>query len=186
MNMPGNFKKEDIRILKTHRALINSMSKLLELHNFTRITTNDLCEEAQISRATFYFHFADKYDLLKYWLENRKPMLINKKDTKEEVEKRVNHFVSDNLKSIKHLIDNANSETSELLYNFTFSLLDLQMEETDSKEMYQERLLFTQFCSGGMMNYLWHYVNGNFSEDFQIMNPYYCGLLDALIECCPK
>jgi len=61
MNLGGNFKKDDIRIIKTNKALVAAMFLLLENRKFAQITVNDLCEEAQISRATFYTHFRDKY-----------------------------------------------------------------------------------------------------------------------------
>lgn len=45
--------KKDLRVVKTQRALIAAMSSLLERHKFKRITVRDICEEAQVSRATF-------------------------------------------------------------------------------------------------------------------------------------
>jgi len=46
---------------------MNAVLKLLNRRNFEKITVNDICEEALVSRATFYAHFNDKYDLFKYW-----------------------------------------------------------------------------------------------------------------------
>jgi AcrR family transcriptional regulator len=43
---------------------------MLENQSFKKITVNDICQHAMISRSAFYLHFGDKYDLLRYCVEN--------------------------------------------------------------------------------------------------------------------
>lgn len=62
-------KKRDLRIKKTQRLLAFAMLALLEKNSFGKITVNDLCTEAMVSRSTFYAHFEDKYALLRFCLE---------------------------------------------------------------------------------------------------------------------
>lgn len=57
--------KQDLRIKKTQRALTLAILALLEKQPFSKITVNDICAEAMISRSAFYTHFEDKYALLK-------------------------------------------------------------------------------------------------------------------------
>ncbi|POA00817.1 TetR/AcrR family transcriptional regulator, partial [Staphylococcus carnosus] len=52
----------DLRVIKTKRALSDSLFKLLENTMFSSITVNMICEEALVHRTTFYKHFYDKYD----------------------------------------------------------------------------------------------------------------------------
>lgn len=66
--MAGNFKKEDLRVIKTQNAFHNAIVFLLERRSFKQLTVNELCEEALASRAAFYSHYKDKYDLLESWL----------------------------------------------------------------------------------------------------------------------
>lgn len=61
--------KQDLRIKKTQRALALSLLTLLEQTNFQKITVNDLCAEAMVSRSAFYSHFEDKYALLGFCME---------------------------------------------------------------------------------------------------------------------
>ena len=49
-------------------ALLKSMESLLHHKSFSKISVNELCRHAQISRSAFYANFADKYELLKYCL----------------------------------------------------------------------------------------------------------------------
>ena len=48
----------------TKRQLSVSLQKLLVQNQLDKITIQDLVNEAQVSRKTFYYHFQDIYDLL--------------------------------------------------------------------------------------------------------------------------
>ena len=54
---------EDRRVRKTKRAAKDTLVRLLGRKNFDQITVTELCDEADISRITFYTHYADKYEL---------------------------------------------------------------------------------------------------------------------------
>lgn len=55
---------EDKRIRKTKKYLKDTLVRLLDDESFEQITVTQLCESADVSRITFYSHYADKYDLL--------------------------------------------------------------------------------------------------------------------------
>lgn len=61
-------KKTDLRIIKTHKALCDTFLEMLEKKKFENITVNELCENAMVRRATFYKHFADKYDFFGFFI----------------------------------------------------------------------------------------------------------------------
>ena len=48
----------------TKRALAQSLKKLLQTKPLSKITINDIAEDCGVSRMTFYYHFADIYDLV--------------------------------------------------------------------------------------------------------------------------
>ena len=56
--------KEDARVIKTKSKLFQSFKSLLAEKPYEEITVNELCNRAEIRRATFYKHFTDKYDFL--------------------------------------------------------------------------------------------------------------------------
>lgn len=58
--------EKDLRVIKTKRALSQSLYVLLEKYAFSTISVNQICNEALVHRTTFYKHFYDKYDLLIY------------------------------------------------------------------------------------------------------------------------
>lgn len=53
----------DKREIKTTRSIKNAFLKLRSRKNIEQITVRELAEEAEISKATFYLHYKDIYDL---------------------------------------------------------------------------------------------------------------------------
>ena len=52
----------DLRIQKTYAALTRAFTDLLKVKSFEQITVKELCDSAVVRTATFYNHFADKYE----------------------------------------------------------------------------------------------------------------------------
>jgi AcrR family transcriptional regulator len=57
-------KKEDRRIQRTRQLLLQALMSLVAEKGFDEVTVQDIIDRANIGRATFYAHFADKEDLL--------------------------------------------------------------------------------------------------------------------------
>lgn len=57
--------KLDRRVKYTRMVLKESFIKLLEKKDISQITIKEICEDADINRATFYAHYSDQYDLLR-------------------------------------------------------------------------------------------------------------------------
>lgn len=57
--------KVDRRVKYTKMVLKESFINLLEKKDISQISIKEICEDADINRATFYAHYSDQYDLLK-------------------------------------------------------------------------------------------------------------------------
>lgn len=55
--------------LSAKTALINTLTDLLHKKSFQKISVNELCETASVSRSAFYANFEDKYHLFSCCLE---------------------------------------------------------------------------------------------------------------------
>lgn len=55
---------EDRRLRKTRKAIVQGVILLLKKYNIDEITIQQIADEADINRATFYKHYVDKYQLL--------------------------------------------------------------------------------------------------------------------------
>lgn len=56
-------KKKDLRVMRTHKMIIEAFFHLVEEKGFESITVQEIADRAMINRATFYAHFKDKQDL---------------------------------------------------------------------------------------------------------------------------
>ena len=54
----------DARVRYTKMVITQSFIKLLGKKPLSRITVKEICEAAELNRATFYKHYLDVYDLL--------------------------------------------------------------------------------------------------------------------------
>ena len=73
-------KKGDLRIRKTYDALIRAFEALLARKTFDSMSVNELCDTALIRRPTFYSHFEDKYDFLRFYLNEIQSRIESESD----------------------------------------------------------------------------------------------------------
>lgn len=75
----------DLRIKKTHKLLMESLIKLLEEKPINEIKLTEICNLAMVHKTTFYNHFKDKYDLLKYTILNIQKEMLSKLPTTNNI-----------------------------------------------------------------------------------------------------
>jgi AcrR family transcriptional regulator len=57
-------RKSDRRVKYTRMVIKESLIRLLKVKPITKITVKEICDGAEINRATFYAHYRDQHDLL--------------------------------------------------------------------------------------------------------------------------
>ena len=62
--MPAQTRKTDRRTLYTRQVVKDALLELLENNPYGKINVTMLCKQAQITRATFYLHYADLNEVL--------------------------------------------------------------------------------------------------------------------------
>lgn len=167
--MSANADKQDLRIRKTHCALKDALFSLLSRRRFDKITVNDLCEEAVISRTAFYAHFEDKYALLKFSLEEIKRDIedYEREHTDSENIINMNAYILKNGKLLKNLIDESNTELMNILIELLTKDISKRICADENLSAYDHALV--NFCAGGFANLLLWQLKNNFpmeSGDF--------------------
>ncbi len=61
----------DPRTLRTRKLLQQALLDLLKIREFDEISVQDIAEAATINRATFYAHYADKFELIECVIASR-------------------------------------------------------------------------------------------------------------------
>ncbi len=59
----------DLRQRKTRKLLVEALAQLLVERPYQEVSVVDICRRAMVHRTTFYAHFNDKQELLRYLLE---------------------------------------------------------------------------------------------------------------------
>ena len=122
-------KKIDLRILKTYKALTTTFLQLLEKKRFEDITVNELCNLAMVRRATFYKHFADKYEFFIFVIRETQQQFY-KENTITFGDERSKAFYLNLLRrTISFISENEKLIQSILQSNMTSSLLDILSEQ---------------------------------------------------------
>lgn len=111
LTFKGN--KMDRRVKYTRMVLKESFIDLLEKKDVSRITVKEICENADINRATFYAHYSDQYDLLRKiedeFVENIRAYLgeLNQKNDQVNsvlLAEKIFEYIKENAKLCKLLL----------------------------------------------------------------------------------
>ncbi|TAH74748.1 MAG: TetR/AcrR family transcriptional regulator [Anaerolineaceae bacterium] len=120
--------KDDRRVKYTKMVLKDSFISLLEKKDISQITVKEICENADINRATFYSHYTDVYDLLKKieneLLENVNVHLLQlyqkgKKVNETDLAEKIFGYIKENAKLCKLLL----SERGDLSFQKKIMIL---------------------------------------------------------------
>lgn len=113
----------DIRVQRTNRLLFTTLHNLLQRHAFREIMVRQICAEANISRAAFYLHFYDKYDLLKHYLADVRRDIASERYAFGGTEGKMIRFIHENAKGIAGVMKDADGEVLALVRDFIHALL---------------------------------------------------------------
>ncbi len=178
--MSVNTEKQDLRIRKTHKALKGALLSLLSQRRFDKITVNDLCEEAVVSRTAFYAHFEDKYALLKFSLETIKKDIdeYEREHIDSENIVNLNEYIRKNGKLLKNLIDEGNTEVMNILIGMLTNDVFSKLCADENLSAYDHALV--NFCAGGFANLLLWQLKNNFPMESGDLGEYVDKPLKAL------
>lgn len=96
-------KNEEIS-LRTKQALALALKQTMEKKPLSKITVTELIQICDINRNTFYYHFSDIYDLLKWMLEQEAIEVVRKIDLLVNTEEAI-RFVMDYVDENAHIIN---------------------------------------------------------------------------------
>lgn len=150
----------DRRQQKTRQAVFLAFSNLLERKSFGNITVQEIIDEANVGRSTFYAHFETKDDLLKVMCTDIFQHVFSE-DLKQEsnhdfshaghdFEKAITHILyhlQDNKKNLKGLLS---CESGDIFMKYFKSYLSEMFSDYVGKIHYQaptEYVLNMMICS---------------------------------------
>jgi len=162
------YPQQDIRVTKTHKALAETMMGLLEQKSFQKITINDICQNAMVSRSTFYFYFEDKYQLLLFCLQierERLEMSMKKKEPREFIHSMLS-IIKEREKWYHNLFKSEiNLELIQMLQNFFYEFFSDSLTEFEKQgaELAGPIPLLAVYYSNGLTGMVMWWIENGFS-----------------------
>ncbi|MDP4118512.1 MAG: TetR/AcrR family transcriptional regulator [Bacillota bacterium] len=160
-------KDVDLRVKRTHKLLSESLVSLMIEKPFEKISVVDICERAMVHRATFYAHFEDKYQLLRYCMSSFEKPFDKEYPTSHDIEGYKRYYISvatdiilelEKNKALFKSLIRKNKEES-LTANIRYVITDkikgkLEKCEENSVKLPVPPEFLAHFYSGGAMNIL--------------------------------
>lgn len=157
----------DLRIQKTYKALIDTFLQLLQTKRFENITINELCELAMVRRATFYRHFADKYEFFTFFVQCIQQEFRNRIVPREQAGNDVSPYI-DIIRFALDFLDENETLVHSLMESNAFPLLldliseqiildvkdRLQTDQNNGKELPLSPELMAFSYTGALLNTL--------------------------------
>lgn len=148
---------------KSAKALKRSLHTLLQKHTFLSLTVNDLCQEAEVSRSSFYQNFIDKYDLFESYLKDLYEYTLNLRalNSEEEFISGFLTFLFENRKFIKNSFDFQDAELAYIHVNLIESTLTrLSLLKNESLNPHSDDFkIKIRFLAGGLLGLVTTIVN---------------------------
>ena len=169
----------DLRIVKTKAKLRGAFAKMMQTKSFDDITVFDLCDAAEVRRATFYRHYTDKYHFLSCIVSTIIEEIVAKVGTIEENDNPIDYYcnyvreVIEYFKAKNSLMKNiiessAFSTVKDIVLHGTLSSFkhDLSKSLGSGAELPARVDILSEFLNGGIAHIviLW-LTNDNVSDE---------------------
>lgn len=137
--------------MKTKLALANALKAAMKTKKLSKITVSELICACDINRKTFYYHFQDIYDLLKWTLERETLDVVKNFDLIINTEEAI-RFLMDYTEKNNYIVNGAfdsmgYEELKRFFHNDLFSVIYGAIENGEGKLHVQLEPQFKQFLA---------------------------------------
>lgn len=166
-------KKTDLRIIKTKKALYESLLSLMKDQTFEEIKVSEICTNALVNRSTFYAHYNDKYELLVALLNDLKLNLLTSLKSNENEINSKEYFMKMLELLINHIDEKREIYSAILTNNKNGILMDILFDvaDKDIKERIEDNKqditkdipseIITKFYLGAIVNIGMEWIRNN-------------------------
>ena len=130
--------KHEVTTLNTKKTLSASLKKCMERKPLSKITVTDIVNECGLNRKTFYYHFQDVPDLLKWTLEQEAVDVVKEFDLLNELEAALRfavNYIRENSHIINCAYDSMGRDELKRFLNHDFQSIAMELiEQIERKE----------------------------------------------------
>lgn len=175
------------KMKRTKKIIMDSLLELLKKQDFTKIMVNDICANANISRATFYMYFEDKYNLLKYTYCHLNKMICDsspERNLKNDTIETLN-LIYKYKEAFRHLVF---GETNIELITLSGTCLhrvflyELERLKSEGVEFTEDIMIISIFLTGGLGTLLSWWMEYKYTVSIEEMTRYIMDYYECIIK----
>lgn len=168
--------KHEITSMNTKKTLSASLKKFMEHKKLSKISVSEIIADCGVNRKTFYYHFQDIYELLKWTLEQETVEVLKNFDlllNPEEALLFVTDYVDKNCHILNCAYDSIGRDEMKRFFRADFngvirSIVERLDEEinVDIDENFKEYMVnfYTEALAGVLIDYFQHKEERNRDE----------------------
>ena len=123
---------------KRKQMLADSLKRAISKKSFSKVTVSEIVEDCGINRKTFYYHFEDLYDLLRWTLEQETIEVLKQFNLAVEYEEAIS-FVLDYMEQNAQMLNNVyhsvgRDELKRFFYLDFFGLIHSAVDQAEKIE----------------------------------------------------
>ena len=130
--------KHEVTTLNTKKMLSASLKHCMEKKSLSKITVTDIVTDCGLNRKTFYYHFQDVPDLLKWTLEQEAVDVVRQFDLLNELEEALRfavRYIRENSHMINCAYDSIGRDELKRFLNHDFQSIVMSIvEQIERKE----------------------------------------------------
>ena len=186
--------KHEITSMNTKTALSNTLKKLMETKPFSKITVSEIIADCGLNRKTFYYHFEDTRDLLRWTLRHEAINVVESFDFATDNKEAI-LFVVDYLEQNQHMLncvyDAVGSGELRMFLYEDFKKIARKIITTAENQLGKRiseeyKDLLASFYTDGIVGIIIEWLNGKFklekSSAVRYVTDIFKGSLTGLIE----
>lgn len=165
--------KHEVTNMYTKKALSQSLKRFMETKPFSKITVSDIVADCGLNRKTFYYHFADTRDLLKWTFEQEAIEVFRNFDLIIDYQDAI-LFVIDYLESNRHMLnciyDSIGRDELKIFlykdfYDIGFMIVTAAEKAVGKTLAAEYKNLITEFFTEGTVGIMIDWLRGNIKYD---------------------
>lgn len=129
--------KQSITTINTKKTLAASLRSFMEKKPLSKITVSEIIKDCGVNRKTFYYHFPDIYELLKWMLEQEAINVVKQFDLLVDYKEAI-MFVIQYVQQNKHILNCAydsmgRDELKRFFYTDFIGITRSMIDNTEAK-----------------------------------------------------
>ncbi|WP_099321442.1 TetR/AcrR family transcriptional regulator C-terminal domain-containing protein [Anaerococcus sp. Marseille-P3625] len=159
--------RSEVNSYNTKMLLANTLKDLLEKKSFSKVTVTEIITLSKVNRNTFYYHFEDIYDLLRWLLEQEAINIVKDYDSKDEIDMAINFtlsYIEKNRSFLKNILFSVGEKDLRRFFSKDFreiigNFIKIDEEELGIKIDAQYRNVLTMYLTEAIAGLLIESLN---------------------------